>query len=82
MIQSQSEKFLACFSNFEFKIIKIIFTNSHETRMGLALLVWRDVVYTIKIVSGKISKVINQEICVTLLGCLSILRFEIIVMNF
>ena len=50
--------------------------------MGLALLVWRDVVYTIKIVSGKSPKVINQESCVTLLGCFSILRFEIVVMNF
>ena len=46
-IQSQSEKFLACFaSNLDFEIIKIKFTNSHETRMGLALLVWREVVYT------------------------------------
>ena len=33
-------------SNLDFGIIKIKFTNSHETRMGLVLLVWRNVVYT------------------------------------
>ena len=33
-------------SNLDFEIIEIKFTNSHETRMGLALLVWRDVFYT------------------------------------
>ena len=32
-------------SKLDFEIIKIKFTNSHETRMGLAHLVWRDVVY-------------------------------------
>ena len=45
-IQSQSEKFLACLSKLEFEIIKIKFTDLHETRTGLALLVWRDVVFT------------------------------------
>ena len=33
-------------SNLDFEIIKMKLTNSHETRMGLALLVWRDVIYT------------------------------------
>ena len=33
-------------SNLDFGIIKIKFTNSHETGMGLVLLVWRNVVYT------------------------------------
>ena len=32
-------------SNLNFGIIKIKFTNSQETRMGLVLLVWRNVVY-------------------------------------
>ena len=32
-------------SNLDFGIIKIKFTNSHETRMGLVLLVGRNVVY-------------------------------------
>ena len=31
-------------SNLDFGIIKIKFTNSHETRMALVLLVWRNVV--------------------------------------
>ena len=69
-------------SNLDFGIIKIKFTNSHETRMGLVLLVWRNVVYTMLIVFRQTSKVIKQEICVTFLGCFNILRFEIIVMNF
>ena len=33
-------------SNLDFEIIKIKFTNLYETRMGLALFVWQDVVYT------------------------------------
>ena len=33
-------------SNLDLEIIKIKFTNSHKTRMGVALLVWRDLVYT------------------------------------
>ena len=37
---------LALASDLDFETIKIKFTNSHETRMGLVLLVWRNVVYT------------------------------------
>ena len=33
-------------SNLDFEITKIKFTNLYETRMGLALFVWQDVVYT------------------------------------
>ena len=33
-------------NNLDFEIIKIKFTNLYETRMGLALFVWQDVVYT------------------------------------
>ena len=50
--------------------------------MGFALLVWRNVVYAKKIVFGQTTKSDLPRMGVTLLGCLSILRFEIIKMNF
>ena len=64
---------LGCFSILKLEVIKKN-KSSKETRMGLALLVWRDEVYRLPLDWFQSDL---PRIGVTLLGCFSILRFEI-----
>ena len=72
-------RYLVVLAFSDLRLLKLTFKNSYETRMGFALLAWRDGVYRLPL--GWFQSDLPR-MGVTLLVCFSILRFEITKINF